>query len=94
MPSSARLKRFDRAVHEMRDISDPLRRLEAVRRSLQALEELQAATVLEARKSGATWIEIGAMYGLTKQGAQQKFRRSTAKHKAAADGQLPDPAQR
>ena len=35
-----------------------------------------------ARKAGATWIEIGACYGLTKQGAQQRFRAVRNKDKA------------
>jgi hypothetical protein len=29
---------------------------------------------MAARKAGATWNEIGACYGLSKQGAQQRFR--------------------
>ena len=35
---------------------------------------LEAAEVVAARKAGVTWTEIGACYGLTKQGAQQRFR--------------------
>jgi ATPase subunit of ABC transporter with duplicated ATPase domains len=52
----------------------PISRLEAARRLREAAEELEAAQVEAARKAGATWIEIGACYGLTKQGAQQRFR--------------------
>ena len=52
----------------------------------EAAEELEAAQVEAARKAGATWIEIGACYGLTKQGAQQRFRaaRNQAKTVTAA----------
>jgi hypothetical protein len=57
------------------DIADgPMGRLEAARCLREAAEELEAAQVEAARKAGATWIEIGACYGLTKQGAQQRFR--------------------
>ena len=49
-------------------------RLEAARYLREAAEELEAAQVEAARKAGATWIDIGACYGLTKQGAQQRFR--------------------
>ncbi len=49
-------------------------RLEAARRLREAAEDLEAAEVEAARKAGATWNEIGACYGLTKQGAQQRFR--------------------
>jgi hypothetical protein len=52
----------------------PISRLEAARRLREAAEELEAAQVEAARKAGVTWIEIGACYGLTKQGAQQRFR--------------------
>ena len=43
------------------------------------------AQVEAARKAGATWIEIGACYGLTKQGAQQRFR--AARNQANAGAQ-------
>ena len=61
-------------------------RLDAARLLREAAEELEAAQVEAARKAGATWIEIGACYGLTKQGAQQRFRaiRNQAKADAAA----------
>src|ERR1051325_1410983 len=54
----------------------------------EAADELEAAQVEAARKAGATWIEIGACYGLTKQGAQQRFRaaRNQAKAVTAAPG--------
>ena len=40
----------------------------------EAAEAEETALVLAARESGHTWSEIGALYGLTKQGAQQRFR--------------------
>ena len=57
------------------DVADsPMSRLDAARRLREAAEELETAQVEAARKAGATWLEIGALYGLTKQGAQQRFR--------------------
>jgi hypothetical protein len=57
------------------DLADtPISRLDAARRLREAAEELEAAQIQAARKAGATWNEIGACYGLTKQGAQQRFR--------------------
>ena len=57
------------------DIADgPISRLDAARRLREAAEELEAGQIEAARKAGATWNEIGACYGLTKQGAQQRFR--------------------
>jgi hypothetical protein len=68
------VRRLQRALDSLRAIPDPLSRLGAVRRSLQDLEALEADTVADARAAGATWGEIGALYGLSKQGAQQRFR--------------------
>ena len=75
MADPVHVRRFDRALAALREIPDPLRRLDAVRRSREALEDLEATTVAEARAAEVTWIDIGALYGLSKQGAQQRFRR-------------------
>ena len=65
------------------DVADgPISRLDAARRLREAAEELEAAQVEAARKAGATWNEIGASYGLTKQGAQQRFRAARDQAKA------------
>jgi hypothetical protein len=77
------------------DVADgPMSRLQAARRLREAAEELEAAHVEAARKAGATWSDIGACYGLTKQGAQQRFRasRSKAGAAAAAPGSGAEPA--
>jgi hypothetical protein len=74
--SKSPVKRIMAALGAL-DVADgPISRLEAARRLREAAEELEAAQVEAARKAGATWIEIGACYGLTKQGAQQRFRAS------------------
>jgi hypothetical protein len=66
------------------DVADrPMSRLDAARRLREAAEELEAAQVEAARKGGATWLEIGACYGLTKQGAQQRFRAARKQAEAA-----------
>ncbi len=66
------------------DVADgPMSRLQAARRLREVAEELEAAQVEAARKAGATWGEIGACYGLTKQGAQQRFRPARKQAKAA-----------
>ena len=74
MASKSPVKRILAALGAI-DVADgPMSRLEAARRLREAAEELEAAQVEAARKAGVTWIEIGACYGLTKQGAQQRFR--------------------
>ena len=74
MSEGAELKRFERAVETLAAIPDPLLRVDAVRTARERMEALEAAAVRDARNAGATWKAIGALYGLSKQGAQQRFR--------------------
>jgi hypothetical protein len=80
------VKRILAALGALDAADGTISRLQAARRLREAAEELEAAQVEAARKAGATWIEIGACYGLTKQGAQQRFRgtRNHAKAVTAA----------
>lgn len=80
--SKSPVKRMLAALGALDAADGPMSRLEAARRLREAAEEVEAAQVAAARKAGATWSEIGACYGLTKQGAQQRFR--AARHQAKA----------
>ena len=73
MAEGVDLKRFERAVEALEAVPDPLRRLDSVRTARERMEALEAAAVRDARAAGATWKAIGALYGLSKQGAQQRF---------------------
>jgi hypothetical protein len=88
--SKSPVKRILAALGALDAADGPISRLEAVRRLRETAEELEAAQVEAARKAGATWSEIGACYGLTKQGAQQRFRASRHQAKAgtAAAGSI------
>jgi len=88
MASKNPLKRIYAALSALDTADGTIGRLDAVRRLREAAEELEAAQVEAARKAGVTWIEIGACYGLTKQGAQQRFRaaRNQAKASTPAEG--------
>ena len=77
MAEPLHVRRFDRALESVRAIPDPLLRLDAIRRAREALDELEAVTVIAARADGVSWRNIGAVYGLSKQGAQQRFRAAT-----------------
>ena len=72
--SKSPAKRILAALGALDAADGPISRLDAARRLREAADELEAVQVEAARKAGATWIEIGACYGLTKQGAQQRFR--------------------
>jgi hypothetical protein len=74
VPPKSPARRITAALGALDAADGPISRLDAARRLREAAEELEAAQVDAARKAGATWNEIGACYGLTKQGAQQRFR--------------------
>ena len=82
VPSKRPVKRILAALGAFDAADGPISRLDAARRLREAADELEAAQVEAARKAGATWIEIGACYGLTKQGAQQRFRAARNQDKA------------
>lgn len=77
MGDGTHLGRFERAIGALRSDPDPVSRLDAVRRARERLEAVEVASIREARAAGVTWKAIGALYGLSKQGAQQRFRAST-----------------
>ena len=85
MAPRSTVKRIFAALSAFDAADSPMSRLDAARRLREAAEELETAQVEAARKAGATWLEIGALYGLTKQGAQQRFR-AARKQAAEADG--------
>lgn len=87
------VKRIAKGLRDLdRDDRDPLAAVDSARRLREAADGLELSLVEQARDAGYTWKDIGALYGLTKQGAQQRFRRgdqgsdhrlSTAAHKSA-----------
>ena len=78
-------RRITAALEALRRADDGPSRIEAARRVREAAEALEVTEVDAARKAGATWTEIGALYGLTKQGAQQRFRAAADKPKKSGD---------
>ncbi len=64
-----------KALERLSQAPDPLSRLATIRTTQDALEQMARAAADEARAAGATWKQIGAIYGTSKQAAQQRFRR-------------------
>lgn len=54
---------------------NPEEALRLARALREAAESLELELVRNARVRKVSWSRIGAIYGLTKQGAQQRFRR-------------------
>jgi hypothetical protein len=60
---------IDDAVAALRAAADPIGALAAARRLREASESIERDAV-----TGVSWSAIGRVYGLTKQGAQQRFK--------------------
>lgn len=67
-------ERLTAALADLDGAADPQARLAAVQLIRLLAEELEHTEVRAARELGTSWSKIGAVYGLTKQGAQQRFR--------------------
>lgn len=73
MAGRSAVKSLLRAVQALEGPKDPLGGLEAVRRVREAAEDLEKVKVREARLAGVTWGQIGSLYEISKQAAQQRF---------------------
>jgi len=98
MATKSPVRRITAALGALDAAGGPISRLEAARRlreaAGEAAEELEAAEAETARKAGGTWTEIGACYGPSKQGAQQRFRAARTRAEgatAAAEGGMAMP---
>jgi DNA-binding FadR family transcriptional regulator len=74
MIGSAHAKRIAASLEALRKAKGSSAQLAAARKTREAADKLEAACVEAARDDGLTWAEIGKIYGLSKQGAQQRFR--------------------
>ena len=61
------------ALLELECAAAPLPRLAAARNVRRLAEVLELQAIAEARQERVSWAKIGAIYELTKQGAQQRF---------------------
>jgi hypothetical protein len=75
MASKSSEKAAAKTLTQLTGTADPLERLRLVTQLRGLVEALEHDAVELARESGATWKQIGAVNGLTKQAAQQRFRR-------------------
>lgn len=79
MAASGSSKHVRHALDAIESASTALEALAAARRLRQAADALEIATVAQVRRQGGTWTQVGAVYGTTKQGAQQRFRAAVAR---------------
>jgi hypothetical protein len=86
MANADPVKRVKRAVTALQAVKDPLDRLEAVRWARGEIEAIEVESVAAAREAGATWSDIGSLYGVTRQGAQQRFSAAVADSRGRRTG--------
>lgn len=67
-------KQLRRSLDAVAEAPNALEAVRASRALREQAEALELAAVIEARRQRTTWSEIGAVYGTSKQGAQQRFR--------------------
>lgn len=67
------------ALRRLDSSADPLDAVDAARRLREMAERTEHELVRAARGQGVSWSRIGALYDLTKQGAQQRFQPKKAK---------------
>jgi hypothetical protein len=77
-------KKLRQALDAAQTASTPLEGLAAARQLREAAEALELAMVVEARRRRSTWTEIGAIFGTSKQGAQQRFRSAVSSEQQQA----------
>lgn len=65
-----------KALANLADEKDLIRRIRAARVLQEAASSLERDIVRDARAHGVTWAEIGRAYDMSKQAAQQRFRDS------------------
>ena len=81
MSRPQRIRDLIEALERARVTEHGLDAVEAARDLRLAAERLERTQVKAARGHGVSWAKIGAAYGLSKQGAQQRFAR---RHQDAA----------
>lgn len=64
--------------------AEALAALDLARLGRESAEATERAAVVSAREAGVSWSRIGELYGLTKQGAQQRFKPGVKRAVAAA----------
>jgi hypothetical protein len=68
------VKQLRRSLDTLATAANALDAVRAARQLREEAEALELEAVLDARRQRATWSEIGAVYGTSKQGAQQRLR--------------------
>ena len=70
-------RQIAKRLAELSNAKDARRRLVLAEEVRRLAVDLQRASVAEARQAGLTWTQIGELFGMSKQAAQQRFKQQT-----------------
>ncbi|NLT31002.1 MAG: hypothetical protein GXX86_11205 [Propionibacterium sp.] len=76
---SPAIDKLSAACAQLQQAADPLAAVDLAQQIGTLADKVQHDAVRAARQQGVSWSKIGAVFGLSKQGAQQRF----GKHKHA-----------
>jgi hypothetical protein len=62
------------AIDDVETAAQEIDRVAAARRLRQLADQVERDAVAEARAGGVRWVDIGELYGTSKQSVQQRFR--------------------
>lgn len=79
------MSKGDKTGDQAGDQAVALQAVDKARRARERAEAAEAAAVAAARAAGVSWGRLGELYGLTKQGAQQRFKARTTAPAAAPE---------
>lgn len=79
-------RRLIEALVELERGETPLAALERAKAARELAESLEQSIIAAARAERVSWSKIGSVYGLTKQGAQQRFGERPRAAQATPDG--------
>lgn len=79
-------QRLQKALDALASSPHALDRLDAVRRLRERAESVEVESVAQARAEGWSWTKIGALYGMSKQGAQQRFGTQLKRQRKSGQG--------
>ncbi|SHJ52227.1 hypothetical protein SAMN02745244_02698 [Tessaracoccus bendigoensis DSM 12906] len=74
MGKTSTIDKLQAALSRLQEAEDALASLDAARELRELADSIELTQVRAARDQGVAWSKIGKLYGLTKQGAQQRFR--------------------
>ena len=82
MAAGKQERQLAKKLSELAATKDARSRLVLAHEIQRAAVVLEQQSVADARDAGMTWTQIGALFGMTKQAAQQRFKSSAGTNRS------------